>query len=34
MCGIFAVYGNYQSSSFLEQRINFLNVLKKLDTVD
>ena len=30
MCGIFAVYGNYESQSFLEQREKFLNCSKKL----
>jgi asparagine synthase (glutamine-hydrolysing) len=30
MCGIFAVYGNYESKSYLEQREKFLNCSKKL----
>ena len=30
MCGIFAVYGNHESQSFLEQREKFLNCSKKL----
>ena len=30
MCGIFAVYGNYQSSSFLEQRDKFLKCSKEI----
>ena len=30
MCGIFAVYGNHQSSSFLEQRDKFLKCSKEI----